>query len=172
MKVASSLLTLAFSALLFGGCSKADSEATPNRWINNTAELMQQNKKKVTISQGITGTLTLIEGNCMPIIGPNSTCKEYPVRRKVVIYPYTTMQEARQHDFVYYIIAAKPVLTVECDADGFYQARLATGTYSVFIQENGKLYANGLDGQGGLNPVRVEEDEVVNFNLRLNYAVY
>ncbi|OKL39405.1 hypothetical protein [Pontibacter flavimaris] len=172
MKAASSILALLFHVLLLTGCNKEEDEAAPNQWVNNTEELTQQNKKKVSITQGITGTLTLIEGNCMPIIGPNSTCKEYPIKRKIVIYPYTTLQEANRHDFLYYTLDAKPVVTVESDAEGFYQAKLTPGTYSVFIQENGKLYANGLDGQGGINPVRVEEDMVVSFNLRLDYAVY
>ncbi|WP_242927585.1 hypothetical protein [Pontibacter vulgaris] len=178
MKIAYTIFAFAFSMLLLTGCSNNDDEATPNCRENNLEEITQQNKKKVTIQQGITGTLTYKEGNCIPTIGPNgpcegySSCKEYTVKRKIIIYSYTTLHQATEHDFVYYTLDANPVLTVESDAEGFYQAILAPGSYSVFIQENGKLYAKGFDGQGGINPVRVDEDKVTNFNLQLNYSVY
>ncbi|TPE42629.1 hypothetical protein [Pontibacter mangrovi] len=172
MKTALSILSLTLSLFFVCGCSKEADEAVPGQWVNNTEELTQQNKQKITITQGITGTLTLKEGNCMPIIGPNSTCKEYPVKRTVVVYPYTTLQEAEQTEHVYYKIDALPVLTVESDAEGFYQAKLSPGTYSVFILNDGKLFANSTDGQGGINPVRVDEDVVTTFNPRLDFAVY
>ncbi|MCX2738870.1 hypothetical protein [Pontibacter anaerobius] len=172
MKTASIILALAFSVFLFCGCGKEESDNAPSQWVNNIEELKQLNQGKITITQGIAGTLTLIEGNCMPIIGPNSTCKEYPVKRKLAIYPYTTLQETVQHEAAFYTINAEPLMEVETDAEGFYQTKLSPGTYSVFIEEKGKLYANGFDGQGGINPVHVDEDVVESLNLRLNYAVY
>lgn len=172
MKPASILLTLSIVAFSFTGCSKEDQKPITNRWINNTVQLLELNKDKPTITEGIAGTLTLIEGNCMPMIPRNSTCREYPVQRTIKIYPYTTMQEVNQIDFVYFTIDAAPILTVESDAEGFYQASLPPGTYSVFVQENGKLYANSFDGQRGINPVQVEEDSLSTLNLRLDYAVY
>ncbi|AKD03502.1 hypothetical protein POKO110462_06080 [Pontibacter korlensis] len=172
MRAASAILTLAFSVLAFSGCSKEDEPEITSQWVNNTERLLLLNQDKVTITEGVAGTLTLIEGNCMPIIDENSTCKEYPVKRSIKIYPYTTIQDVEQHDQKYYTINARPILTVSSDAEGFYQAKLPAGTYSVFVVEDGKLYANGIDGQGGINPVLVEPNKVSNFNLRLDYAVY
>ncbi|WP_018477264.1 hypothetical protein [Pontibacter roseus] len=165
-------ILLALSALSFMGCSKDEEPAAPENWVNNTGRLYEQNSNKVTVDQGISGTLTLTEGNCMPIID-YTKCKEYPVKRKIMVYPYTTIQQASsREDFVYYTLATAPLATVESDATGFYEVRLAPGTYSVLIQEQGKLYANGSDGHGGINPVEVKSKEVSQLNLRLDFATH
>ncbi|MFD2065495.1 hypothetical protein ACFSKU_01260 [Pontibacter silvestris] len=171
MKAAYTILVLTISVLLLNGCSKED-ETVTNQWVNDTAALYQLNNNKISITEGVAGTLTLSEGNCMPIVDENSTCKVYPVKRTVKVYPYTTMAEAGQNEHVYFTPQAEPVATIESDAEGFYQASLTPGIYSVFIQENGKLYANSFDGQGGINPVQVQQRTVSNLNLKLDYAVY
>ena len=170
MKTGHLILAFTFSALALTACNKEEEEITEN-WANNTAELYNSNASKVTVTQGISGTLTLSEGNCMPIIDPVK-CKEYPVKRIIAIYPYTTLQEVTRHDFIYFTTDAAPLITVESDAEGFYQASLAPGIYSVFVQEKGKLYANGTDGQGGINPVQVDQNRVSSFNLRIDYATH
>ncbi|MDX5436416.1 MAG: hypothetical protein LPK03_04440 [Pontibacter sp.] len=93
MKAISSLLTLALAALLVAGCTK-ENDATPSEQLTENGDFYEQNKVKVTIIEGIAGTLTLKEGNCMPMIGTgSSTCKQSPVRRVIKVYPYTTIKE-------------------------------------------------------------------------------
>jgi hypothetical protein len=62
---------------------------------------------------------------------------------------------------------------VDTDDNGFYQADIAFGNYSIFIMENGKLYAdnNKRDDQGGLCPFSFTNG-TINVNLVLNYVTY
>ena len=60
----------------------------------NMAEIYPVNEGKLTIANGVWGTLSMMEGNCMPIVGPGSTCKQCPVKRTVRIYEYTTAAQA------------------------------------------------------------------------------
>jgi hypothetical protein len=43
------------------------------------------------------------------------------------------------------------IAQVDADKNGFYQIIIPAGHYSYAIVEDGKLYASGLDEQGGLN---------------------
>ena len=49
---------------------------------------------------------------------------------------------------------------------------LPAGTYSVFIEDEGKLYCSIGDGQGGLNPITVKSGEAREVTLVLDHAVY
>jgi hypothetical protein len=165
--------TIVFVALscLLTFCKKDIS--TNSKWTNNTEELYKHNDAKTTILEGIAGTLTLIEGNCMPPIGANSSCKEYPVKRKIRMYEYTLLKQAKNEGgAVFTDVSTKLLATVDCDEEGFYQIKLPPLRYSLFIEENGKLYANGLDGYGGINPVTVDTMKVSKTNLKISYAVY
>ncbi|PRY13244.1 hypothetical protein CLV24_106159 [Pontibacter ummariensis] len=171
MKKVLTVCLLACALLVLAACSK-EQEATPAPWLNNISKLYEHNQSKIVVTGGIAGTLTLKEGNCMPIVNRNS-CKEYPVKRGIVLYPYLTLQDVEMKNYTFYTpISAKPLLTTETDAEGFYEIEMPAGVYSIFILEDGQLYANGLDGQGGINPVVVEAGSVNKVNLRLDYAVY
>ena len=57
------------------------------------------NAGKVSIPNGIWGTISSIEGNCMPMVPPSSsTCKHCPVKRTVKIYEYTLRSQATPSD--------------------------------------------------------------------------
>ena len=162
---------LACTVLVLTACDK-DQEAVPDKWLNNIPALYQHNESKIAVTGGIIGTLTLVEGNCMPFINRKS-CKEYPVKRALVLYPYLTRTEVEVKDGTYFTpISAKPGLTAETDKEGFYEIQASPGLYSLFIVENGQLYANSSDGQGGISPVMVAAGSVNKVNLRLDYAVY
>jgi hypothetical protein len=61
-------------------------------------------------------------------------------------------------------------LLAQADTDntGFFQINIAPGTYTIAVVENGKLYANGRDGQGGLNPVTLSGGKQ-NANIIMTY---
>ncbi len=166
------LYVLLIIVFLLFSCRKDD--AIISKWLNNTNELRKHNEAKITITEGVAGTLTLIEGDCMPAGGGvENTCKEYPVKRKIIVYEYTLMRQTEHEGgAVYTKVNTKLITVAECDKEGFYQVKLPPGEYSLFIEEKGKLYAGGADGYGGINPVKVEQGKVANGNLRLSYAVY
>ncbi|MDP2041405.1 MAG: carboxypeptidase regulatory-like domain-containing protein [Algoriphagus sp.] len=127
--------------------------------------------------QGITGTVTWIEGNQMPMItesgkaAPKTTPK--PVKRTIRIYPLTKFSDLKMEDGLFTAIASKPITEVESDKQGKYSIQLSPGRYSVFIVEENGLFANIFDGEGNVQPVTVKENEWTLLDVEVNYkAVY
>lgn len=162
------LMTLAFIAI---SCKDEENVIDKDKWPDLQA-LYAHNEAKITITQGISGTLIITEGNCMPVIGPISTCKSYPVKRRISIYEYTETKNATGTMPAYDAINATLVAETDTDVDGFFQVSLVPGKYSVFMREKGKFYANRFDGTGGINPVDVENDHVNIAHQTIDYASY
>ena len=119
-------------------------------------QVYEDNAKKVTIANGIWGTISSIEGNCMPTVPPSTAgCKNCPVKRTVMIYQYTLFNNATPSNDLggfYDSFNTSLVAQAETDENGFFQINIPAGRYTIAIVENAKLYANSSDGQGGLNP--------------------
>ncbi len=130
--------------------------------------------------QGIYGIVVERYGNWMPPIDPNdSSLGERPIIRKVCVYEYTTifdLDSATQHDcYTYFPIDKMPkplVASTISNEKGFYEIPLEPGKYSVFLLEDGKMYANEGDGYGGFCPVTVNAGSKSEMNLVLDHAVY
>jgi hypothetical protein len=60
------------------------------------------------------------------------------------------------------------IAQVNKDENGFFQADIPVGRYSIVVIENGKLYANARDGQGGINPF-VFSSGTKNINLTMTH---
>lgn len=137
----------------------------------NIGETYKSNEAKLTIRQGVWGTVAFTEGNCMPMIGGSPDCKTCPVKRTIRIYEYATMADASQDDqspIFFKTIETKLVKELEADDEGFFQTELAPGRYTIVVLEEDKLYANGSDGQGGINPVTVN-DGAEKMDININY---
>ena len=131
----------------------------------------------VTITEGIYGTVVERYGDWMPVIGEDSPRGgERPLEKRVYVYEYTKTSDFDYgHYFSEFPIDKMPKSLVaigQSKSNGFYEISLNPGTYSVFIEDNGKLCANGGDGYGGINPVVISADSIVLMNLVLNHAVY
>jgi hypothetical protein len=129
------------------------------------------NALKITITTGIWGTVAFMEGDCMPVVPPtSSTCKTCPVKRTVRIYEYTRFNQAiPQNGWSFYDnFTTQLIKELDTDNNGFFEAELAPGNYTIIVLENGKLYTFGLDGQGGLSPVNFTGGKQ-NVNLTLTY---
>jgi len=124
-------------------------------WINNIEALLKHNENKITISEGLWGTIILREGNCMPTGGSWNSCRYFPVQREIMVYEYTF---------------TKLGATTTCDEEGFFEFQLEPGKYSVFVKENGQLYPNVFDGTGGISPATVESSKVSKVYITINYA--
>lgn len=139
--------------LFFTACNKDQPKTTgcDMEKVNN------ENALKVTVADGIWGTVASMEGNFMPMVPPVSgrgtTC---PVKRTVRIYAYTTLADATRsaNSVVFFDSFSTPLIKeVITDENGFFQAQLPAGNYTIVTIEDGKLYAGGSDGSGGLNPL-------------------
>lgn len=119
-------------------------------------KVYSENALKVTLTNGIWGTVASMEGDFMPTVPPASgRGKTCPVQRTVRIYAYTTLANATRsaNSYVFFdSFSTALIKEVTTDANGFFQAEIPPGTYSIVTIEEGKLYASGSDGNGGLNP--------------------
>lgn len=138
----------------------------------NLPQVYADNAKKVTITNGIWGTVSSMEGNFMPTVPPSTNGKKNcPVQRTVKIYPYTMFDNAtRSGSSPYFFDSFNSPLVAEVDADenGFFQIDIPAGHYSIAVVEEGKLYANGIDEQGGLAPFTVASGKQ-NVNIVMTY---
>ncbi|HEY9561503.1 MAG TPA: hypothetical protein VIR29_12035 [Anseongella sp.] len=109
---------------------------------------IEYNKFKITIEQGVSGTLLFQEGSCGPVLD-TLQCETYPVTRTIRIYELTTREDTKPDEGAFFSeVHTKLVTKVESDKDGFFQVKLKPGKYSMFIEEDGRLYAN-LTGRNG-----------------------
>ena len=151
---------------LFISCRKNPSQKC------NIQQVYASNANKVTIANGVWGTVSSVEGNCMPTSpGCNSCCTHCPAQRTVSIYQFTTVNDAITSDpyKVFFDSFNTPLVTqVEADENGFFQAGIPAGKYSIVVIENGRLYSITRDGQGGLSPY-VLSSGTTNVNLVMTY---
>lgn len=162
--------TIILGCIILGATSSCKKED----WTNNIENLYRHNEEKVSITQGVWGTLTERTGNWQPVIDGNSDAKEFPIQREIRVYEYTTINDFSDNSLIEYDINAIQtsfVAKTTADTEGFYEITLQPGTYSVFIIENDKLYAGGGDGNGGLNPVIIRENERSKLNLSVHHSV-
>jgi hypothetical protein len=149
-------------------CKKDSAEST-RVWASEE-ELYDFNAKKISIATGMAGTLIQREGNCMPVI-EEGACRFFPVLRTIQFYDFTTQNDVEGNGPAYDAVKTQLRGEIVTDNDGFYQLALDTGTYSVFIYENGKYYANSYS-RGGIYPIDVKTDSVSQNILVLDYAAY
>lgn len=127
--------------------------------------------------QGITGTITWIEGNQMPMMIEDGKADEKPsptpIQRKIRVYPLIKFSNLKMEDGLFTGLAEKPITEVETDKNGKYAIQLSPGRYSLFVVEENGLFANIFDGEGNVQPVTVKENEWTLLDVEVNYkAVY
>lgn len=139
--------------------------------------LMANKCSSEDISQGIAGKVLWIEGNQMPTIIDEKNPQDTPqrpapkgIQREVHIYELTSMDQTNANGVFFSNIQTKLVEKVQTDEEGNFAVSLPEGTYSVFVQEEEGLFANSMDGQGNINPVEVNKDEITQLMLEVNYT--
>lgn len=141
--------------------------------ILSTGILFQNCKPYQPDGQGITGTVTWLEGNQMPMVteSGNSDSKSTakPIQRTVRFYPLIQFADLKIENGLYTAVAEKPITEVKTDENGKYSVQLSPGRYSVFVVEEGGLFANIFDGEGNVQPVTVKENEWTLLDISVNY---
>jgi len=139
----------------------------------SSAILLQHCKPYKPEGQGITGTVTWIEGNQMPTISDSadtaSKSAVKPIQRTVRFYPLIQFEDLKVENGLYTAVAEKPITEVETDENGRYSVQLSPGRYSVFVVEEGGLFASIFDGEGNVQPVTVKENEWTLLDIEVNY---
>jgi len=165
------VLPLCCLILLSISCHKGDNDGKKPVGCD-MQQVYADNSKKVTITNGVWGTLSSIEGDCMPTIPScGSCCRNCPVKRTVKIYQYATFNDAvgsDPHHVFFDSFTTAFVTQTTTDENGFFQSSIPAGHYTIVVVENGKLYANTSDGQGGISPFSFVSG-TTNLNLTMTY---
>ncbi len=129
---------------------------------------------------GIYGTVTLTSGDCMPG-EPSKTnpCTQTKISRTVYVRePATSANMDTVPNYNYLKTETKLVKQTVSDANGYYEAELPAGTYSVFVEDGGKEYCNSFGGQGEACQITLKDTGVlkelglVKYDININKAVY
>ena len=131
---------------------------------------MTANNKQVR--QGVTGQVLWLEGNLMPGPGRNTTQGE-PVVREIYFYNPVKMKDLKGSGNLYEEVPGEAVAVATSDTEGNFSVKLKPGQYSVFTKEPQGYFASSFNGEGVVNPVKVQENEITEMNIKINYkAVY
>lgn len=142
--------------------------------------IIRHNEDKVSINEGVAGTVYERYGDWMPCAGcSNPNRGERAIVREVYVYEYTRIADldsATRYDYSDLIpidrMPKRLVGSTVSDEEGFYEIALPAGNYSIFLIENGRVYWVGGDSYGGMEPVTVKAGEVTLRNVLLDHAVY
>ncbi len=153
-------LTGILLGLLFISCSRKENDEI---------------QRSPTITRGVYGQVLERYGDWQPLYDPNDNSRGYrPLVREVYVYEYTKIQDFEGIYYCNYPADKMPkplVTTTTSEEDGFYQIPLEPGTYSLFVLEEGCMYANGGDSYGGIQPVTIVADTVLRTDLVINHGV-
>ena len=112
------------------------------------------NEDLITIQRGIWGNVWYWEGNFST---PEDFGKITPVERDIHIFRRVhidSMENKKEYPFFTYV-DSEFLGSVRSDVNGFYQIRLDSGDYSLFIYENSKYYAVEVNDSGFVQSSRL-----------------
>lgn len=119
-----------------------------------------------TLRQGIQGQVFLVANTL-----PDSSERTRPnsgIKREVVIYELTTLDQASHENGFFKQVPTAIVLSAMTEDDGSFKVKLPPGTYSVFVKEGDGLYAN-LFEQNRINPVVVKPKQYSWVTITIEY---
>ncbi len=147
-------LFILFSAsLTFTGCSSV------------------KNANSSSVQQGITGVITEVTGDQMPMKGaPRPVPKG--IMATVLVYEPTNISQVKRVGTatIYTSIATRLVASVQTDSTGAFTLSLPAGSYSVFIQQGKQYYANLFDTANNIALFTVEAGKLTKVDLTVNSA--
>ena len=95
------------------------------------------------------------------------------------IYEYTLAKQATPTNNTegrfYDSFSTRLIKEVESDDNGFFQASLPAGKYTLVAIENGKLYSDTgeiISGEMGISPVTVNSAQYTISNFVIGYKAY
>lgn len=123
-----------------------------------------------SIKQGVFGKVVWLQGNMMPSPDLPVRGNGNPIQRTIKIYEHTSFSQVNGEAPLFVNLKTKLIKTIKSDKNGYYQATLLPGKYSIFtLEEEGKLFANSFDGEGLISCFEVKPNEVVTFDIKINY---
>lgn len=161
--------------LLLSQCNGANQthqnqpEQMENQELPQQTKLNEAQEQQTPIEQGISGQVLWVSGNQMP--SPDAPpSKGRGVQRTIHIYQLTNASQAKTTAGVFHTnIQTTLIAKVLTDANGHFAVNLEPGTYSLFTEEEKGLFASIFDGEMNINPVEVQQGQVTNIEIAVNY---
>lgn len=121
------------------------------------------------ITQGITGRITEQTGNRMPMKDAEPATPK-GILTTVFIYEPTHISQVTRTgtEPVYTAIATRLVASVETDSTGHFTVSLPVGSYSLFVKQGNRFYANLFDSNNNIALFTVEEGKLTQANLSVS----
>lgn len=117
-----------------------------------TFQFADQKNLVITHELFLSGKVSLLSGNCMP--GSGGGCTKKPISTTVLIYPLRTQNSSFTGE------KNTPLLTkTRSGKNGNYKVSLPPGTYSVYVDDNGKETCSGGDGYANMCSVTLYESD-------------
>lgn len=121
--------------------------------------------ERVTVPQGVWGVVAFWNGDFMPLCASGTI---FPVGREMRIHALTRHDQVEGLGPFFSEVRTPEVARVWSDADGFFQAALPPGEYSLFSVEDTVLYAN-LFSSSAVWPFTVSPDTVISVNFDITW---
>ncbi|MCA6451160.1 MAG: carboxypeptidase regulatory-like domain-containing protein [Chitinophagaceae bacterium] len=121
------------------------------------------------ITQGISGRVTELTGNRMPMKDAEPDLPK-PILTTVFIYEPTHISQVTRTgtEPVYTAIATRLVASVDTDSTGHFTISLPVGSYSLFVKQGGRFYANLFDNNNNIALFTVEEGKLTQVTLSVS----
>lgn len=121
-----------------------------------TFQFIDQSSRRSFDKLTLSGITYLLSGNCMP--GAGGGCNKKPISTTVLIYPLMNQNSSFTGE------KTPTLLTkIKSDRNGNYKVDLPPGTYSVYVDDNGKESCSGGDGYANMCGITLyESNEEVN----------
>ncbi len=127
--------------------------------------------KTTIVRQGISGLVTAVTGNQMPMKGVDPMP---PKGLAAIIYVYeqTNLSQVTKSNKtgIYTAIQTKRLATIKTDSVGTFRIALPVGKYSLFIKSRESYFANDFDQFNNICLVEVEAQKWTTARIVLNSA--
>ena len=166
------ITTISFLVIITSSCDKYE-------------RLIDKNERKITIQQGVAGTVVVKSGDLMPF--PEKE-PEIEVLKNTKLHIYELITLDSSTNIINYTsglysldsLGSKYVKTIESDKNGFYQTYLPVGEYSIIIENNTGHYSKPFlyycqedaEGNSVVLPVNISPEAVLVKNIVFNFCVY
>ena len=119
--------------------------------------------------QGITGQVTMLAGNQMPMKGAAPAVPQ-GIKTTILVYQPTNITQVTRIGMSasYTAINTKLVASVITDDAGAFTISLPAGRYSVFIGQGKQYYANLFDADNNISLFTVETGKLTRISLSVN----
>ena len=117
--------------------------------------------------QGVSGQVLWVEGNQMP---PQNESKLTGVKKTLYVYELTNLSQVEGQPPLFDMVKTQLLITIKTDSRGRFKQQLEPGSYSIFVKEKTKFFANQFNTQGLIQSFEIKSGQWHTLTIKINYA--